>query len=272
MSSLTEIQKAAQFLQNRFGKAPSVGVVLGSGLSPFAETLSNAKSMPTSELPGGVASTVTGHDGRLVCGKIGRTSVLVVAGRIHGYEGHSPAVVVHYLRALRLWGVKKFLITNAAGSTKKSLKPGSLVLLKDHINFTGQNPLTGTELFGGDRFPDMSDAYSKAWRKYAVKVARKFEIPIREGVYAAVPGPNYETAAEIKMFSKLGADLVGMSTVWEVIALKQMKTEILGLSCVTNFGTGVSSEPLTHAEVIDTTKKAQGLFNRFVGALLQKVD
>ncbi|MBN8554614.1 MAG: purine-nucleoside phosphorylase [Deltaproteobacteria bacterium] len=270
---ISQLKTAARFLESRFGEAPEVGVVLGSGLSAFTETLHNTASISTQEIPGGVISTVQGHSGKLVVGKVSKNSaksVAVLAGRIHGYEGNSPHQVVHNLRAMRLWGIKKFILTNATGSTKKTFKPGSLVLISDHINFTCQSPLTGKELFEGERFPDMSDAYSKAWRKAAKAVAQRLKIKIQEGVYGGVLGPSFETPAEIKMFAQWGASIVGMSTVWETIALKQMGAEILGISCVTNFGTGVTNKPLSHREVLETTKKSQKTFNLFVSELLQK--
>lgn len=265
------LPKTKDFLKSQFGSAPEIAIVLGSGLSPFASEFKNSKSISSAELPGSVASTVKGHKGELVLGELGKTKVLAVAGRLHGYEGHSPTQVVHNLRALRIWGVKKFILTNAAGSTSKSYPPGSLVLIKDHINFTGRTPLTGLELFGGDRFPDMSEVYSLAWRKKALSIAKKQKLSLQQGVYLKVNGPNYETPSEVKMFGRWGAQLVGMSTVWEAIALKQMGAELLGISCVTNFGTGVTKQPLSHQEVIETTKSVQKTFNRFVSSLMQEI-
>jgi purine-nucleoside phosphorylase len=267
---MNEIQTAAQFLNGRFGPAPKVAVVLGSGMSAFADTLTSHESISTQEIPGGMTSSIVGHAGKLVVGFAGATKAAVLAGRVHGYEGHSPAKVVFNLRALRVWGVKEFILTNAAGSTSKAYKPGSLVLLKDHINFTCQNPLVGKELFGGPRFPDMSDAYSKDWRKKVTAVAKKLKIQLKEGVYAGVLGPSFETPTEIKMFAKLGATMVGMSTVWECIALHQMGAKVLGISCITNFGTGVTSKPLSHDEVIEETKGVQAKFNQLMTAILEK--
>ncbi len=263
------LQEAIQFLKSKFGPAPKVAVVLGSGLSAFAETLSPSKRVSASEIPGGVKSTIQGHKGEFVYGKAGKTPVLVMAGRVHGYEGNLPSQVVHNIRALRLWGVERFILTNAAGSTSPKHKPGELVILKDHLNLTGLNPLTGLELYDGDRFPDMSDAYSKKWRASVLMGAKKIKLKLREGVYAGLNGPNYETAAEIRMLHKLGADLVGMSTVWETLALKQMGAEILGISCVTNFGTGVKKQALSHHEVMETTKGAQKKFNLLLTQILQ---
>jgi purine-nucleoside phosphorylase len=264
------LDQASRFLREKFGDAPEVAVVLGSGLSPYATTLRDAQKIPSHSIPGAQVSTVVGHSGNLFVGINGKTRVAILAGRVHGFEGNSPTQVVHNVRALRLWGVKKFVITNAAGSMNLSSKPGQLVLIKDVINFTGQNPLTGQELFGGPRFPDMSDVMNRAWRARVMKTARKLKIKIREDVYAGVIGPSYETAAEIRMLHKWGAGLVGMSTVWEVVALHQMGAEILGLSCVTNFGTGVTKKPLSHDEVIQTTEKSRKTFARLMDGILQE--
>lgn len=267
--ALANAKEAAQFLKAKLGDAPKLGIVLGSGLSSFAEVLDDSLSLPTSEIPHAARSTVIGHAGKLVVGLSKKNKVAVMAGRVHGYEGNSPQVVVHNLRSLRLWGVEKFILTNAAGSTTAKLKPGSISLISDQINFTYQNPLIGRELFGGERFPDMSDLYSLAWRKKIRSVARKIKLRLSESVYAGVLGPSFETAAEIKVFNKLGASLVGMSTVWESIALKQMGAEILGISCVTNFGTGVSKQTLSHSEVIERTKKIQKTFNQLMQTIIQ---
>lgn len=267
--SIENLRAASEFLKTEWGPAPKIAVILGSGLSTFAKTLTGAQEISCEKLPGAVRSHVEGHAGRIYFGQLGKQKVLVQAGRVHGYEGHEPHQVVHNLRAYQMWGVEKFILTNAAGSTKKTYKPGDLVFLKDHINFTARNPLVGLETYRGPRFPDMSDAYSKAWLKRALNVARKAGISMKTGVYAAVLGPNYETAAEIRMFAKLGADLVGMSTVWETLAVKQMGAEVLGISCVTNYGTGVSKLPLSHQEVLDTTQKVQSKFKLLIENLIK---
>lgn len=263
------LKDAAQVLKRIFGDAPKVAVVLGSGLSKFGDDLKESHSINFTDLPGGKSSGIEGHSGKIVVGKIGEVSVLAQMGRIHGYEGHSPTEVVHLVRAYKLWGVENFILTNAAGSTTKALKPGRLVLISDHLNFTGANPLTGKELFGAERFPDMSEVYNKAWRKLAQKAGKKAGLKLREGVYVGLNGPNYETPAEIRMFQKLGGDLVGMSTVWEAIALRQMGSKILGISCVTNLAAGVSKKNLSHEEVLDTTKKAAGKFREFLKSLIE---
>jgi len=262
-------QEAAEFLKSRLGAAPEIAVILGSGLSGFSKELMDAKELQTSSIAHGLPSTVVGHSGKLFTGKIGRNSVAVLAGRVHGFEGHPPQQVVHIPRSLRLWGVKKFLITNAVGSVSPLLKPGSLALIKDQINLTMQSPLTGLETYGGDRFPDQSNLYDRDWRKRAIAIGKKLKMNLKECVYAGVPGPAYETAAEIHMIRRLGGDIVGMSTVWEATALHQMGAKILGLSCITNLCTGVSKQPLSHSEVIETTAFAQKAFTKLVRAFLE---
>jgi len=266
---LARIHEAKRFFEATLPRAPELTIVLGSGLSGFSKEISDSKIIPFSEVPGGVASSVVGHDGRIVYGTIKGKTVMALAGRIHGFEGHSPHEVAHMVRSIRSWGCRRFIVTNATGSTSLKFKPGQLVLITDHINFTWRNPLTGTELFGGDRFPDVSDLYTKDWRKKVLALAKKLKINLKEGVYGGVPGPYYETAAEIKMYRKLGADICGMSTVWEVLALAQMKAEVLGISCVTNLCTGVSKQTLNHEEVLENSKKAQTSFNKLVKAIIE---
>lgn len=262
-------KEAAAYLKNELGQAPKTAVILGSGLSAFAEELAEKKFLSTSSVPHGLPSTVAGHSGKIFSGKIGKASVAVLAGRVHGFEGHSPQQVVHIPRAMRLWGVERFVITNAVGSMNPKLKPGSLAFIKDQINFTLQSPLTGLETYGGDRFPDQSNLFDRDWRKKALGVAKKLKMPLKESIYVGVPGPAYETAAEIRMYRKMGGEIVGMSTVWETSALHQMAAKILGLSCVTNLCTGVSKNPLSHQEVIETTAKAGKSFTNLVKAILE---
>lgn len=268
-----EFETGLRFLKAEFGTAPEVALVLGSGLSDFVDRLEAAKSVARERIPGAAASSVVGHRGAFSVGSFSGERLCVVAGRLHGYEGHTPNEVVALLRLLRMWGVKDFILTNAAGSTHRLFKPGTLSLIADHLNLTGQNPLTGKELFGGPRFPDLSDAYSHRWRKEILKVARKpkhksLQKLLKVGVYAGVAGPNFETAAEIKMLKRLGADLVGMSTVWETIALHQMGARVLGISLVTNLGTGISGNALTHEEVLEMTKARAVDFARLVAITL----
>ncbi len=256
----SRISESVQFLKSHFGNPPEVAVVLGSGLSGYLSELEDSKVIPFSQIPGGHTSSVQGHDGRLGVGAIKKKRVAVFAGRIHGYEGHRPDEVVHLLRAVLAWGCKNWILTNATGSTSLPYKPGSLVLIKDQLNLTFRSPLEGKELFGGPRFPDMSDLYSLAWRKRILKVSQKAGLSLKQGVYTGVSGPQYETPAEVKMIRKLGGDIVGMSTVWEAIALRQMGAQVSGISCVSNYCTGISKKSLTHQEVLDVAAKAQKKF------------
>jgi purine-nucleoside phosphorylase len=268
-SPFLKAQEAAKSLQKIFGPSPDVAVILGSGLSGFIEDLKNQHLLPFKDVPGGLSSSVQGHSGKFVLGHLGNKRVLALSGRIHGYEGHSPHDVVHLARATRLWGVDKFIITNASGSTHRGMKPGTIALMKDQINFTGKSPLTGPDLFGGERFPDGSDLFSKSWRLRAKRALKSKKVNLKEAVYIGVNGPAYETAAEIKAFKLWGADIVGMSTVWETLALSQMKTQILGLSCICNYGTGILNRPLTHQEVLEVGQRAQSGFRKIVKTVIE---
>ncbi len=263
-SEFDAIRETATALQSAFGKAPQLAAVLGSGFSVFADSLVARKKVKTTDIVASLQSSVPGHRGELFLSEVESRKLLLVSGRVHGYEGHGPDRVVHLLRALKLWGIHHFILTNASGSTRLSFKPGDLALIKDHINFTGRNPLTGAELFSGPRFPDMGDAYSKQWRLSTLKLARARKLRLKQGVYMGVNGPSFETPAEIKAFAKLGADFVGMSTVWETIALRQMGASVLGLSCITNYGCGLTSRPLSHSDVLEVSERSK---SRMIAAL-----
>ena len=224
----------------------SVGVVLGSGLGWFADTLENRTETPYSQIPGWPASTAKGHAGKLVTGRLGDTNVVVAAGRAHLYEGYTVQQVAYSIRELSWRGVTSLIVTNASGGINLNYKPGDLVLISDHINLMGVNPLTGPE------FIDMSDAYSKEYREIAKQAGS-----LKEGVYAALPGPSYETPAEIRYLRTIGADLVGMSTVPEVIAASHLGIKVLGISCVTNMAAGILPQKLAHQEVMDTGERVK---------------
>jgi purine-nucleoside phosphorylase len=258
---LEKAQEASQFFRKRWGAPPDLCITLGSGLSGFAEALQRPQRVALNEVPHACPPSVSGHRGELILGYFGGKKILAIAGRLHGFEGHSPHQVAHLSRAVRLWGCDLFVVTNATGCTHRGLKPGQIVLIKDQLNLTGQSPLTGTELFHGPRFPDMSDLFSAQHRK---KLKSLMKPALKEVVYAGVNGPAYETAAEIRMLKKMGADIVGMSTVWETLALKQMGAEIVGLSCVTNYGTGVSREKLTHEDVLEKTRGSLKTFQKII--------
>jgi purine-nucleoside phosphorylase len=249
--------------------APKIALVLGSGLGSFAERIEAPVIVPFGEIPHFPKSTVEGHSGRLLIGAVDSVPVAVMQGRVHGYEGYSPQQVTFPMRVLGLLGIKTVILTNAAGGIRTDLKQGQLVALSDHINLTGQNPLVGPndERFGL-RFFDMSEAYSKRLRGYALSAAKSIGIDLAEGVYVGLSGPSFETPAEIRAFRMLGADLVGMSTVQEVIVARHMGIEVLGISCVTNMAAGVLDQPLDHLEVLETGERVKGDFSRLLAAVI----
>jgi purine-nucleoside phosphorylase len=250
---------------------PRVGLVLGSGLGAFADTLDGLIKVPYSELPHMHASAVVGHAGNLCFGKVGGVPVVCMQGRIHLYEGHSAEAVVHGARTMARLGVSSVLITNAAGGLEPSWEAGDLMLMTDHLNLTGQTPLLGPNDDAlGPRFPDMSTAYDLGLRDAAREVARAAGITLREGVYAGLLGPSYETPSEVRMLAKLGAQAVGMSTVLEVIALRHMKVKVGALSCITNLAAGISKTELDHAEVEETARKKRGDLVKLLGGWIEK--
>ena len=271
-SEFARVQAAAKFLLKKTKLRPRVGVVLGSGLGEFAEELKGAAKIPYSKIPGFPESTVVGHAGRLVIGETQGVPVAAMQGRVHVYEGYPIREVVFPIRVLWALGVRAVVLTNAAGGINREYKQGALVLIRDHINLQGQNPLIGAndDRFGA-RFPDMTEAYSQKFRDLARDEGRKLDIHLREGVYAALAGPSYETPAEIRYLRTIGADLVGMSTVSEVIAARHLGMSVLGISCVTNLAAGVSEKPLDHAEVMATTERVKGDFVGLIRAVLPRI-
>jgi len=266
---MERIERAAEAL-SRLGR-PEIAVVLGSGLSSVL-ALEGEGTLRFSEIPGFPAPTVSGHAGEVAVGRVGGKEVLVQRGRVHFYEGHELAEVVIPVRAYALLGVKTLVITNASGGIADGFFPGDLVLISDHINMMGANPLWGPNLDRlGPRFPDMSAAYDPGLRQLAHKVAGRLGIGLKEGVYLATMGPSYETPAEIRAFKALGADLVGMSTVPEVIAARHAGMRVLGISCVTNYAAGIAGEPLSHEEVIETTRRRAKDLGRLLSALIPQL-
>ena len=263
-----KVQAAARWLREREIGTPDVGVVLGSGLGDFATRLGDAVSMPYQEIPGWPASAVIGHAGRLVVGMLGGRRVAALSGRAHIYEGHDFRTVTFATRVLGVLGVRVLVLTNAAGGINVGFTPGTLMLIEDHINLMGGNPLTGPndERFG-PRFPDMTAVYSARLREYAGEAAHAIGLRLAHGVYVALRGPSYETPAEIRFLRTIGADAVGMSTVPEAIAARHMGLEVLGISCITNPAAGVLPEPLDHAEVMAVAARVHGEFS----ALLEGV-
>jgi purine-nucleoside phosphorylase len=254
-------EAAAEVIRRRSGAPPETAVVLGSGLGAFADALVDAVSIPYADLPEWPASTVAGHAGRLVVGAVAGRRVAALAGRAHLYEGHDAATVVFAIRVLGRLGVNRLVLTNAAGAVNVTFTPGSLMIIDDHLNLLGTSPLTGEndERFG-PRFPDLSEVYSTRLRQVADDAARARGVAVVHGVYAACPGPSYETPAEIRYLRAIGADAVGMSTVPEAIAARHMGIEVLGLSCITNMAAGVLPQPLAHADVIEAASRARGAF------------
>ena len=248
--------------------ANTIGVVLGSGLGAFAGTLENAVETPYSAIPGWPASTAAGHAGKLVEGRIGETPVIVLAGRAHLYEGYTAQQVAFGIHELKRRGAASVILTNAAGGINLEYKAGDLVLISDHINLLGANPLIGpNDESLGPRFPDMSEAYFEEYRDIARMAGESLGLALAEGVYAAVPGPSYETPAEIRYLRAIGADLVGMSTVPETIAANHMGMKVLGISCVTNMAAGVMPRKLDHKEVLEVGARVRDT----LAALLQAV-
>jgi purine-nucleoside phosphorylase len=247
--------------------------VLGSGLGALACDLSGSVEIPYCDIPGWPGSTAAGHAGKLVIGRLGERDVAVMAGRAHLYEGYSPAQVTHGVRVLGALGVRAMVFTNAAGGINLSLKRGGLVLISDHINLQGGNPLVGPNDDAlGPRFPDMSDAYSESFRSTAKQVAMELGIAVQEGVYAALTGPSYETPAEIRYLRAIGADVVGMSTVPEVIVARHMGIEVLGISCVTNMAAGILPNKIDHEEVLETGAMVRDTLVRYLKNLIPRLQ
>jgi len=253
---------------------PFLGLVLGSGLGAFASELSETVEIPYAEIPGWPVSTAVGHSGKLVFGSLGLMDVVVMSGRSHLYEGYTPAQVTFGVRVLGALGVETMVFTNAAGGINLSYERGGLVLISDHINLQGTNPLVGpNDDETGPRFPDMSDAYSREFREIAKSTAMELCIPLPEGVYAAMLGPSYETPAEIRFLRAIGADVVGMSTVAEVIVANHMGIKCLGISCVTNMAAGVIPlSRINHEEVLETGAQVRDTLVRFLKALLPRLQ
>lgn len=272
MSVFDDVQIAITSIKEKFSGTPRVGVVLGSGLGAFADCVENAIVIPYHEIPNFPTSAVVGHAGQLLLGTVAGVEVAVMSGRVHYYEGHSMEKVTFPIRVLAELGVKQLLITNAAGAVNESFKPGDFMVITDHINLTGDNPLRGpNDERLGSRFPDMSTAYKPALQEVWKSAAAKVGCKLQSGIYAGLAGPSYETPAEIRMLRILGADAVGMSTVGEVIAAAHSGIEVAGLSVITNYAAGILEQPLSHEEVTATGRKARpalcALLEKAIGEL-----
>ncbi|MCL4812291.1 MAG: purine-nucleoside phosphorylase [Vicinamibacteraceae bacterium] len=266
------VQQAAAELEARAGAAPDLAIVLGSGLGEFADTLASPAVVPYGAIPHWPEAAVVGHAGKLVAGASGRRRVAALAGRVHFYEGYSMDRVTFGVRTLAMWGVKRLVLTNAAGGINTSFAEGALMVIDDHLNLFGTNPLVGPndERFG-PRFPDMSEVYSKRLRAMADEAAAGLGVTLAHGVYAGLHGPSYETPAEIRMLRTLGADAVGMSTVPEAIVARHMGLEVLGISCITNMAAGVLDRPLDHREVMETAARVKATFIGLVEGIIARV-
>jgi len=266
-------EHAARFIRSRLAEEVHVALILGSGLGAFADALEGAQAIPYAEIPGFARPTVEGHAGRLVVGQVEGVSVAAMQGRFHFYEGYTLEEVTFPIRALGLLGVKSLILTNAAGGLNNSFEQGSLIVISDHLNLLGANPLLGKndERFG-PRFPDMSEVYDREYQDTAISEAHAMGVELRRGIYAALPGPSYETPAEIRMLRLLGADAVGMSTVPEAIVARHMGLRVLGVSCITNMAAGVLDKPISHEEVIETGERVRETFAELLRRVIPKLQ
>jgi purine-nucleoside phosphorylase len=269
----TRAEAAAKSVLQRTSLRPQIGLVLGSGLGAFADSLTDSTRIPYTKIPTFPLSTAIGHAGQMVIGESGVVPVAAMQGRVHLYEGYSAQEVAFPMRVFGRMGIRAVILTNAAGGINLNYQQGALVLIRDHINLQGSNPLVGPndDRFGL-RFPDMTQAYAKSYRELAREEAGKLGMTLHEGVYAALPGPSYETPAEIKYLRTIGADLVGMSTVFEVIAARHMGIKVLAISCVTNMAAGILDKPLSHQEVMETGERVKTSFEALLRAVLPRIQ
>ena len=268
----TLADSSARLVLTRTALRPRIGLILGSGLGDFADSLSDAARIPYAEIPSFPRSTAIGHAGQLVIGNAGSVPVAAMQGRVHLYEGYSAQQITFPMRVFNRMGIRSVIVTNAAGGINLNYSQGALVLIRDHINLQGHNPLTGEndDRFGV-RFPDMTHAYSPAYREMARAAGKKMEMDLPEGVYAGLLGPSYETPAEIEYLRRIGSDLVGMSTIAEVIAARHMQMKVLAISCVTNMAAGILDQPLSHKEVMETGERVKTKFESLLRAVLPQI-
>jgi purine-nucleoside phosphorylase len=267
-----QAETAAQSILQRTQLRPKIGLVLGSGLGAFADSLTTPTRIPYSEIPAFPRSTAIGHAGQMVIGQVEDIPVAAMQGRVHLYEGYTAQQIAFPIRVFGRMGIRAVILTNAAGGINRNYQQGALVVIRDHINLQNSNPLIGpNDDRLGVRFPDMTQAYARDYRKIAQEEAAKLGITLQEGVYAALPGPSYETPAEINYLRIIGADLVGMSTVAEVIAARHMEMKVLAISCVTNMAAGIIDQPLSHEEVMETGERVKASFEGLLRAVLPRI-
>ncbi len=266
-------ERAAKFILAKTRLRPRIGLVLGSGLGAFADELTSATRIDYKKIPNFPRSTAIGHAGRMVIGKVANVPVAAMQGRVHFYEGYTPQQVIFPMRVMARIGVRAVLITNAAGGINRDFKQGCLVVLRDHMNLQGTNPLIGpNEDRFGTRFPDLTTVYWKPYQEAALAEGKRLSIEMSQGVYAALTGPSYETPAEIRYLRAIGADLVGMSTVWEVIAAAHLGIRVLGISCVTNMAAGILDQPITTEEVLETGERVKADFVALLRAVIPRMS
>lgn len=266
------VEETASDIRSRCALLPDTAIVLGSGLGDFSDTLLDALATPYASLPHWPASKVVGHAGRLVIGTVAGRRIAALSGRVHFYEGYDLATVVFATRVMGRLGVKRFILTNAAGGINAAFAQGALMIIDDHINLMGSNPLIGPndDRFG-PRFPDMSEVYSARLRKMADEAARAKGVGVSHGIYLATHGPSYETPAEIRLFRSMGADAVGMSTVPEAIAARHMGMEVLGISCISNMAAGMSPQPIVHEDVLATMQRVRSSFISLLEGIIERL-
>jgi purine-nucleoside phosphorylase len=262
-------ENAARTIRARMTEEARIAIVLGSGLGGFADDFEDSVTIPYQQIPGFVSSTAQGHAGRLVVGKVERVPVIAMQGRVHFYEGYSLEEVTFPIRTFKLLGVNTLILTNAAGGIDVQLSQGALMVISDHLNLMGVNPLRGPndERFG-PRFPDMSEVYSRELQELVIEEAHNQGVTLRRGIYAGLAGPSYETPAEIHMLRSFGADAVGMSTVPEAIVARQMGLKVLGISCITNMAAGIGEQPINHEEVMETGQRVRETFTKLLRRLI----
>lgn len=266
------IQQAYRYLQDHINNPPTIGLILGSGLGILADEIKQASNIPYEAIPHFPTSTVQGHQGQMVIGELQGKQVIAMQGRFHYYEGYTMEQVVLPIRVMQKLGVKTLIVTNAAGGINRDFQPGDLMIIKDHINFFGDHPLIGpNDDQIGPRFPDMSQAYDPEYIQLALTIAKNLDIPVQTGTYIGVSGPSYETPAEINMFQIFGADAVGMSTVPEVITARHAQMRVLGISCISNMAAGILAEPLSHDDVIATTRQVQARFLQLIKEIIKQM-